>query len=160
MSSRHRSREQALQVLYLWDMRYRPPAAEPAARGGPEGESPPESYSIEEALEAFYGLAPAGPTGAPATRDAFTEELVRGVASERNRIDRHILEHSTNWRLERMSVVDRNILRLAVYEMLYLGTPAPIVIDEALELAQRFSGATSVPFINGVLDAVWQKREV
>ena len=64
------------------------------------------------------------------------------------------MEKSENWRLERMPAVDRNILRLAVYEMTDLETPAPVVIDEALELARQFSGDESVSFINGVLDAV------
>ncbi len=69
-------------------------------------------------------------------------------------IDQRIQEKSENWRLERMPAVDRNILRLAVYEMTGVGTPAPVVIDEALELARQFSGDESVSFINGVLDAV------
>lgn len=159
MSSRHRSREQALQILYLWDMRrQQAPADQPSSEGA--GEKPrTEPFTIREAIEALHGLVTNEPVSVAATPDPFTEELVTGVASQADGIDRRILEQSKNWRLERMSVVDRNILRLAVYEMLYVATPAPIVIDEALELAQRFSGTTSVPFINGVLDAVWQKRE-
>lgn len=82
------------------------------------------------------------------------EALVRGAAEQAPEIDRRIAEKSENWRLERMPAVDRNILRLAVYEMTGVGTPAPVVIDEALELARQFSGDESVSFINGVLDAV------
>ena len=82
------------------------------------------------------------------------ETLVRGAAAQSSEIDRRITEKSDNWRLERMPVVDRNILRLAIYEMSELQTPAPVVIDEALELARQFSGDESVSFINGVLDAV------
>jgi N utilization substance protein B len=75
-------------------------------------------------------------------------------------LDQAIAGHSEHWRLERMPVVDRNILRLAVYEMKTVGTPAPVVIDEALELARRFSSDESVAFINGVLDAVKRASEV
>lgn len=82
------------------------------------------------------------------------EELVRGASEHVPDLDRRITEKSEHWRLERMPAVDRNILRLAVYEMSELKTPAPIVIDEALELARQFSGDESVSFINGVLDAV------
>lgn len=133
MPSRHRSRQQALQILYVWDMRRQP--VEDILR------SVPKTMADEE-------------TKLEAKPDPFTEELVRGAVEEIEEIDRRILEHSEHWRLERMSVVDRNILRLAIYEMLRCETPHPVVIDEALELARRFSGEQSVPFINGVLDAV------
>jgi N utilization substance protein B len=82
------------------------------------------------------------------------EALVRGASGNAPDIDRQITEKSEHWRLERMPAVDRNILRLAVYEMNELKTPPPVVIDEALELARQFSGDDSVSFINGVLDAV------
>jgi N utilization substance protein B len=64
------------------------------------------------------------------------------------------MKHAENWRIERMPAVDRNILRLAVYEMVYGGAPAAVAIDEALELARKFSSEESVHFLNGVLDAV------
>jgi N utilization substance protein B len=82
------------------------------------------------------------------------ETLVRGAAAGSAEIDRRISAKSANWRIERMPVVDRNILRLATYEMNQLKTPPAVVIDEALELARQFSGEESVAFINGVLDAV------
>ena len=69
-------------------------------------------------------------------------------------LDKRIEHHSQHWRIERMAPVDRNILRLAVYEMTLRTTPVAIVIDEAIELARQFSGDESVGFINGVLDAV------
>jgi N utilization substance protein B len=69
-------------------------------------------------------------------------------------IDSQISQKSEHWRLDRMAAVDRNLLRLAVFEMTGLGTPPAVVIDEALELARQFSGDESVSFINGVLDAV------
>ena len=82
------------------------------------------------------------------------EQLVRGTIEVMGAIDGRIAGHSEHWRLERMPIVDRNVLRLAVYEMTSIGTPPAVVIDEALELARRFSSEESVAFINGVLDAV------
>ncbi len=82
------------------------------------------------------------------------EELVRGTVANVGDLDSQITEKASNWRIERMSAVDRNVLRLAVYEMMHVKTPRAVVIDEAIELARQFSGDESVPFINGVLDAV------
>ena len=139
MPARHRSRQRALQVLFLWDIRKQP---------------------IEDAIASFYEtlverrkISPS-----PPLPDEFMEALVRGASANAPQIDRHITEKSEHWRLERMPAVDRNILRLAVYEMKELETPAPVVIDEALELARQFSGDESVAFINGVLDAVHRER--
>jgi N utilization substance protein B len=87
--------------------------------------------------------------------DAFARSLLRGVTEElrrHRRTDREAMPRTGS--LERMPAVDRNVLRLAVYEMLRTDTPAAIVIDEALELARRFAGEESVQFVNGVLDAV------
>jgi transcription antitermination protein NusB len=134
MPARHRSRQRALQVLFLWDVRRQP---------------------IAEAISAFYEtLASEEEEPERAAPDEFMEALVRGASERADDIDRRIVEKSEHWRLERMPAVDRNILRLAVYEMTDLATPAPVVIDEALELARQFSGDESVSFINGVLDAV------
>ena len=109
---------------------------------------------VEDALAAFYGSLAAEQDEEPPERDSFTDELVRGTIDDTSEIDRRILEHSENWRLERMPAVDRNILRLAIYEMTRQTTPHVVVIDEALELARRFSSDESVAFINGILDAV------
>jgi len=134
MPSRHRSRESALQVLFLADIRQQPP---------------------DDAIRAFYeSLHSAEEDDPPPIPDPFMEQLVRGTIEAMGAIDRRIVGHSEHWRLERMPIVDRNVLRLAVHEMTSLGTPAPVVIDEALELARRFSSEESVAFINGVLDAV------
>ena len=85
----------------------------------------------------------------------FAEDLFRAAAANREEIDRLIVGHSRNWRLERMSAVDRNLLRMAVGEMLaFRGTPFPIVINEALEIARRYSAAESIDFLNGVLDSI------
>jgi N utilization substance protein B len=86
--------------------------------------------------------------------DLFMAQLVEGAAAQAGFIDRRISELSEHWRIERMPAVDRNILRLAIFEMTGGLTPAPVVIDEALDLARRFSGDDSVAFINGILDAV------
>jgi hypothetical protein len=73
-------------------------------------------------------------------------------------VDGLITRHAEHWRMERMPAVDRNILRLGVYELLYGATPAAVVIDEALELTRRFSGEESVLFVNGVLDAIHRSQ--
>ncbi len=134
MPARHRSRQRALQVLFLWDQR---------------------RERIDDAISAFYEtLSSEEDEPKRQAPDEFMEKLVRGASEKAMDIDKRISEKSEHWRLERMPAVDRNILRLAVYEMNELKTPAPVVIDEALELARQFSGDESVSFINGVLDAV------
>lgn len=134
MPGRHRSRERALQVLFSWDQR---------------------KQDIELAISSFYEtLGSEEDEPVPTPRDEFMESLVGGASAKSAEIDKKIVAKSENWRLERMALVDRNILRLAIYEMSELGTPPPVVIDEALELARQFSGDESGAFINGVLDAV------
>ncbi len=87
--------------------------------------------------------------------EEFCRYLFEGAAGESASIDALIAGSSKNWRVERMAAVDRNILRLAIYELMHQPDTSPaIVIDEALEIARRYSGADSVEFINGVLDAV------
>ena len=130
MSSRSRSRQRALQILFLWDAR---------------------RQSVDDAMDAYYDtLFPLEHPG----RDPFVSELVHGTIRHLGEVDDRITRHAENWRMERMPAVDRNILRLAVYEMTHEGTPAPVVIDEALELARKFSNQEAVQFVNGVLDAV------
>jgi N utilization substance protein B len=136
--ARHRAREQALQLLFQWDLRRTP---------------------HEEILRGYYGsllIEDKSPARPP--RDAFAEELFRGVTDDLPSIDERITRHAEHWKIPRMPTVDRNILRLAVYEMLRTETPPAVAIDEALELARRFAGEESVHFVNGVLDAV--RKEV
>ena len=134
MPARHKSRQRALQVMFLWDQR----------RG-----------SIDDAIREFYTtLHSEEDAPAPADPDAFMEQLVRGAAASASDLDARITSKSAHWRLERMPAVDRNLLRLVVYEMSSTDTPAPVVIDEALDLARQFSTDESVGFINGVLDAL------
>ena len=133
MAARHRSRQRALQVLYQWDMTKQP---------------------VEDAISSFYDTLAADQPDPTPSRDEFMEELAKGASKMALDIDNRIAEKSENWKLERMPIVDRNILRLAIYEMSRQETPPAVVIDEALELARQFSGEASVSFINGVLDAV------
>ncbi|MEP6961869.1 MAG: transcription antitermination factor NusB [Acidobacteriota bacterium] len=136
MPARHKSRQRALQVLFLWDQRKQP---------------------VQDAIQAFYAtLGSEEENPAPTPTDEFMESLVRGTSTNVSSLDQRILAKSDNWRLERMAVVDRNILRMAVYEMQELRTPPAIAIDEALELAREFSADESVSFINGVLDAIYR----
>jgi transcription antitermination protein NusB len=94
----------------------------------------------------------------PDTR-GFAEDLFRVAVAREAEIDARIEQHSANWRLARMAAVDRNVLRMAVAELLgYPGTPAPIIINEALEIARRYSGPESINFLNGVLDAIARQR--
>ena len=130
MASRRRSRQRALQMLFSWDSR---------------------RQSAEEAINHYYDVLY---SEEQPTRDPFVANLVRGTIEHAGELDERISKHAEHWRIERMPAVDRNILRLAVYEMVYLSTPAAIAIDEALELARKFSNEESVQFVNGVLDAV------
>lgn len=92
---------------------------------------------------------------APAEARTFGEDLVGGVLEERARIDALIAASSENWRLGRLSHVDRNILRVATYELLCRrDVPATVAIDEAIEIAKRFGTDESATFVNGVLDHI------
>jgi len=85
----------------------------------------------------------------------FAEDLFRVAISEQKQIDELIAAHSTHWRLDRMPAVDRNLLRMAVAELLgFKSTPFPIVINEALEIGRRYCAPESINFLNGVLDSV------
>jgi N utilization substance protein B len=130
MPSRRRARQRALQILFLWDARRQP---------------------VEDVINAYYDTLY---SEEKPERDEFVADLVRGTVEHVAEVDAQITKHAEHWRMERMPVVDRNILRLAVYEMGHAGTPAAVAIDEALELARKFSNEESVHFVNGVLDAV------
>jgi len=88
-------------------------------------------------------------------RDDFADELVRGCVAEREAIDTRIRSVSRHWRLERMSRVDRNIIRLAAYELMHASDiPRRVTLNEAVELAKRFGNEESPAFVNGVLDRI------
>ena len=141
MPARRKSRQKAVQILFVWDSR---------------------KVTIDEAIASFYDslytAEPEEETGIEPEIDAepdhFMERLARGTAAQVVESDPYIAKRAENWRLERMPVVDRNILRMAIYEMKSLDTPHAVVIDEALELARRYSEEEAVPFVNGVLDAI------
>jgi N utilization substance protein B len=133
MAARHRSRQRALQVLYQCDVTKQP---------------------VEDAISSFYETLYSEENEERPAPDEFMEELAKGASRMGADIDLRISSKSENWKLERMPAVDRNILRLAIFEMSQSVTPPAVVIDEALELARQFSGEESVSFINGVLDAV------
>ena len=90
----------------------------------------------------------------------YADELVLGILEHRDELDKLIQSVSKNWRVSRMSIIDRNILRLAAYEMRYVPGLAPaVVINEAIEIAKRYSGQESSVFVNGILDAIRQGIE-
>jgi N utilization substance protein B len=131
--SRHRAREAAVQMLYQWEV---------------------GRVSMHEVLQTFWSHPP---EGSPLTDDlrTFATSLATGTAEHVAEIDPLIVDAAEHWRIERMNVLDRLILRLAVYEFLHEPeTPGKVIINEALELARSFSADDSVRFINGILDAI------
>jgi N utilization substance protein B len=115
--------------------------------------------TAEQGLARFFGSFPEeAQIGGEADSRRFTEELVGGVWEKRAAIDAAVQQASRNWRLERMARVDRNILRLAAYEILHrTDVPHKVVINEAIEIAKRFGTADSSAFVNGVLDRLMQE---
>ena len=135
-SPRHQAREAALQILYFCHVAGVPPA---------------------EAAEAFF--AEHHPDASADVR-AVTSALVHGAVDEAAALDALIQPHATHWRLERLAVLDRLILRMAAWELQHApGTAPAIVLDEAIELARTFSTDDSVRFVNGVLDAIKRTLE-
>ena len=137
-AARHRAREAALQMLYQWEV----------GRVGPH--------------EAIVSYWPARDVEGevPEELRTFANGLVKGTIEQVAEIDQLLAAHAHNWRLERMAVIDRLVLRLAVFELRSEPkTPARVIINEAIELARRFSGEEPVPLINGVLDAVRKTLE-
>jgi N utilization substance protein B len=132
-AGRRRAREAALQMLYQ---------AEVGRTGA------------DEAIGTFWAEHDPHDEIAGEHR-TFAESLVRGTLDRLEEIDRYLSARALNWRIERMAVIDRQVLRLAVCELLTEpDTPARVVLNEAIELARTFSGDESVPFVNGVLDSV------
>lgn len=133
MTLRRKSREFALQMLYECDLGQQPPA---------------------EVEKHFWKTARA----AESTRK-FANELFEGAFEQAEANDKLIRKLSRNWRMERMSAIDRNILRLATYELRAGTAPPKVVIDEAVELAKKFSSEEAPAFVNGVLDAARKSLE-
>ena len=134
---RHRGREAAAQMLYQWEV----------------GRIP-----IAQVREQFWVQTASDSPDAGDVR-GFATRLAEGVVAHVEEIDPIITDATDHWRLERMQVMDRIILRLAVYEFLFeADTPGKVIINEALELARTFSADDSVRFINGILDAIRRTR--
>jgi N utilization substance protein B len=129
MGIRRQAREAALQALYLADVAKMP---------------------IEDAI-----LSAGTGSELPDKAGEFGVLLARGAADVRPELDQTIMKYAENWELHRMAAVDRNILRLAAYELLhYADTPVSVVIDEAVEIAKRYSTQDSGKFVNGILDKI------
>lgn len=134
MGIKRQARECALQILYPLDMVMR---------------SGTDPLSVDDAAAQFFDNF-----DADVRARERAETIVRGVFRERARIDALIGEHSPRWRIERMALVDRNVLRLCIYELLFDSeTPARVIIDEGVEIAKRFGAEQSASFVNGVLDS-------
>ena len=133
MRKRSKSREYALQMLYQVDVR--------RAESGP-------------ALQDFWAYHTV-----PEEVKTFAEQLVQGTLSHRQEIDQLITSHASNWDLNRMAVVDRNILRMGTYELLYVEeVPPKVCLNEAVELAKRFGDEESSKFVNGILDTIHKQH--
>jgi N utilization substance protein B len=133
MTLRRKSREFALQMLFEWDMARQKPA------------------QIEKH---FWKAAHA----ADSTRK-FANQLFEGAVAQAESNDKLVEKLSENWRIERLAAVDLNILRLGIYELRSGTAPAKVVIDEAIELAKKFSSADAPGFLNGILDAARKSLE-
>jgi N utilization substance protein B len=131
-TARHRAREAALQMLYQWEV----------------GRTTPGDATLS------YWQTREEPALAEPHRE-FANQLVRGTTGRVEEIDRLLSSRTQNWRVERMAVIDRLVLRLATFELLEESeTPPKVIINEALELARAYSGEEAVAFVNGVLDGV------
>jgi N utilization substance protein B len=132
MGKRREGREAAVQFLYQLDL---------------------NSQELTTGVPEFWALRCAPGSTAPVKTQAYAKELVDGVCSRLVEIDDHIKRLAANYELHRLAAVDRNILRLGIYEMLYCPDIPPVVsINEAIEIAKRFGGEDSGRFVNGLLD--------
>ncbi|MGW8160931.1 MAG: transcription antitermination factor NusB [Desulfobulbales bacterium] len=134
MGLRRKSREIALQFLFGLDLK----------------KSSFDPKTVEKELDRFCGCFETSKKALP-----YACKLIEGICAYREDIDKQLISHSYNWRLERMSPVDRNILRIAVFEIKHsTEVPPKVAINEALEIAKHYSLPDSVAFINGILDAM------
>lgn len=141
MGIRRISREATLQFLYQEDFTT------------PSGQ--PFGYDLEERFDLFCTLFQVNKKARP-----YALSLLKGICTNIDAIDAEVAKAATNWRLPRIAATDRNLIRIAVYEMLYCDdVPHQVAINEVVEIAKRFAGEDSPKFINGVLDAVLTKRK-
>ena len=137
MGLRRQSRELALGALYLVDV---------------SGMSPEQALMLMNRRAASgKGASMGEPRRTP---EAFAGELALGACKNIKDLDARIEERAKNWKIPRMGVADRNILRLAAYELLFTDAPPKVVINEAIEIARKFSGEEATAFINGILDKI------
>jgi N utilization substance protein B len=135
MSNRHLARTIAMQTLFSWDFNGR--------------QEKDLSNLIEQNFKQF----------APKFNDhGFVKTLIKGVIDNRSEIDRYIIKYATEWPLDQITIVDRNILRIGVYELVFdKDIPARVAINEAIEIAKTFGGESSGKFVNGVLGAIYKE---
>jgi N utilization substance protein B len=131
MGTRRKARECALQMLFAGDV-----TQENAETLSQDFWNELDEVAVDEATQ------------------KFANELVLGTLSKIETVDQKIRSRAEHWRIERMAIVDRNVLRLAIYEFLFQDTPHTVIINEALEIARRFSTFEATQFINGILDAI------
>ncbi|MDD2681172.1 MAG: transcription antitermination factor NusB [Patescibacteria group bacterium] len=132
MSNRHLARTIALQTLFAWDF---------------NGKNSKNTESIIK--DNFENFAPSFDDG------GFVKNLVKGVADHLEEIDKSIVRYATEWPLDQITTIDRNILRLGIFELVYTEIPPRVAINEAIEVAKSFGGDASGKFINGVLGAIY-----
>lgn len=136
MQARRRARELALQFLYQIDIR------------GSEAMS---------GLEEFFFFAPDVPSDMDIVE--YASLLIAGCVEKKEELDSHIRKCSDNWDISRMATIDRNVLRIGVYEMIILdNVPYRVAMDEAIEIARMYGNVDSPSFVNGVLDAVYKEK--
>jgi len=138
MRKRTRARELALQVLYQVDLR---------------------EDALNELLAVLWERADASDEPIDDSIKDFTNELVNGTLEKLDNIDNLLTTYAENWQLDRMAVIDRNIMRLAAYELLYMvDIPIKVSINEAVELAKKYGDVESGKFVNGILDKIGKKE--
>jgi N utilization substance protein B len=139
MKSRHRSREIALQILYQYDL-----------NSAAKSQATPSPKELIEHLKYHYDHF-----AVPEPLREFIGQIVAGTLNHLTEIDSLLEKQAAHWKVARMGSVDRSLLRMAAYEMLYLKeTPTSVVIDEAVELAKQFGTSDTPAFINGILDGI------
>jgi N utilization substance protein B len=156
---RRRAREIALSVLHAMDVSPEMPVEVALARTFEHffGTATGERSAIDE----DDGFGSNEPSANVRPDRALVEELVRGVGARREELDATLTRLSRNWRIERMAVVERNIIRLALWELLHApSVPINVVINEAIELAKRFGTAEGAAFVNGILDRAVTELEI
>ncbi|MDD4333278.1 MAG: transcription antitermination factor NusB [Patescibacteria group bacterium] len=134
MSNRHLARTIAMQILFIWDF------------NGKKNED-----LEKEAESNFSNFTPGFDD------EEFVRKIIKGVSDNINVIDKHIIKYATEWPLDQITIVDRNVLRIGIYELLFADDiPPKVAINEAIEVAKTYGGDSSGKFVNGVLGAIYK----